>query len=279
VSASSLRLGAGPDFRNRPDPGYGRSIALALGVHLLLIAVLFFGVRFQSSPPEAVTVELWDAPSPQRAAEPPPPAPPKVEPKVDPKPEPPPPPKPEVKPEPKVEKPEIVEKAAPKPKPEPKPEPKPAPKPEPKPKPKPKPKPEPKPPARDLEFEKRMREELAQEQAASEARSVRAQLALEQAAAASRALATWEGKIRAKIRSNIRQFVVDQVQGNPEAVFHVALLPTGEVLSASMVKSSGNKAYDEEVRRAISASSPLPKPEPASLFRRDLELKFRPQDQ
>jgi colicin import membrane protein len=241
-------------------------------VHLLLIAILFFGVRFQSSTPETVSVELWDMQASPRAAEPPPPAPP---PKVEPKPEPPPPPKPEIKPEPKVEKPEIVEKAAPKPKP--KPEPKPAPKPEPKPKPKPEPKP--KPPARDLEFEKRMREELAQEQAASEARSVRDQLAREQAAAASRALATWEGKIRAKIRSNIRQFVVDQVQGNPEAVFHVALLPTGEVLNATMVKSSGNKAYDEEVRRAIGASSPLPKPEPASLFRRDLELKFRPQDQ
>ena len=269
MSTASLRLGAGPDLRERPQPGYARSIALALGVHLLLVGILFFGVRFQSSPPEAVSVELWDAPAPPRAAEPPAPPPPKVEPK----PEPPPPPKPEVKPEPKVEKPEIVEKAVPKPKP------KPEPKPEPKPKPKPKPEAKPKPPARDLEFEKRMREELAQEQAASEQRSVREQLAREQAAAASRALATWEGKIRAKIRGNIRQFVVDQVQGNPEAVFHVALLPTGEVLNVSMVKSSANKAYDDEVRRAILASSPLPKPEPASLFRRDLELKFRPQDQ
>ena len=269
MSTASLRLGAGPDFRERPQPGYARSIALALGVHLLLLAVLFFGVRFQSSPPESVSVELWDVPAPPRTAEPPPPPPPKVEPK----PEPPPPPKLEAKPEPKVEKPEIVEKAAPKPKP------KPEPKPEPKPKPKPKPEAKPKPPARDLEFDRRMREELAQEQAANEQRAVRNQLAREQAAAASRALATWEGKIRAKIRSNIRQFVVDQVQGNPEAVFHVVLLPTGEVLNANMVKSSGNKAYDDEVRRAINAASPLPKPDPASLFRRDLELKFRPQDQ
>jgi colicin import membrane protein len=246
MSGASLRLSAGPLFRERPQPGYARSIALALVVHLVLIAVLFFGVRFQNSTPEAVSVELWDVPAPPRVAEPPPPPP-----KVEPKPEPPPPPKPEVKPEPQVQKPEIVEKAVPKPK----------------------------PPARDLEFERRMREELAQEQAAAEERRVRDQLAREQAAASSRALATWEGKIRAKIRGNIRSFIVDQVQGNPQAVYHVTLLPTGEVLTVTMMKSSGNKAYDEEVQRAIRASSPLPKPEPASLFRRDLELKFRPQDQ
>ena len=268
MTGASLRLAAGPLFRERPQPGYARSIALAFAVHAVLIGVLFVGVRFQSSAPEAVSVELWDVPAPPRAAEPPPPPP-----KVEPKPEPPPPPKPEVKPEPKVEKPEIVEKAVPKPKP------KPEPKAEPKPKPKPKPEVKPKPPARDPDFDRRMREELAQEQAASEERGIRNQLAREQAAAASRALSTWEGKIRAKIRGNIRSFIVDQVQGNPQAVFHVALLPTGEVLNVTMVKSSGNKAYDDEVQRAISASSPLPKPDPASLFRRDLELKFRPQDQ
>ena len=270
MSGASLRLAAGPLFRERPQPGYAGSFAMALGVHLVLIAVLFFGVRFQNSAPEAVSVELWDVPAPPRVAEPPPP--PKPEPKVEPRPEPPPPPKPEVKPEPKVEKPEIVEKAVPKPKPEPKPEP-------PKPKPKPKPEAKPKPPARDLEFEKRMREQLAQEQAASEERRIRDQLAREQAAAASRALATWEGKIRSKIRGNIRAFIVDQVQGNPQAVFHVTLLPTGDVLTVRMVQSSGNKVYDAEVERAINASSPLPKPDPASLFRRELELKFRPQDQ
>jgi len=268
VSAASLRLGASP-FRERPQAGYAPSVALALAVHLLLIGVLFVGVRFQSSQPEAVSVELWDTPPVPRVVETPPAPPPKVEAK----PEPLPPPKPEVKPEPKIEKPEIVEKPAPKPKPEPKAEPKP------KPKPQAKPEAKPKPPARDLEFERRMREQLAQEQAASEERRIRDQLAREQAAAASRALSTWEGKIRAKIRGNIRSFIVDQVQGNPQAVFHVALLPTGEVLTVTMVKSSGNKAYDDEVQRAISASSPLPKPDPASLFRRDLELKFRPQDQ
>lgn len=262
---ASLALGAGPLFRERRQPGFARAIALAFAVHALLIAVLFVGVRFQSSAPDTVTVELWEPQPAPRVAEPPPP-PPKVEPKPEPAP-----PKVEPRPEPKVEKPEIVEKAAPKPKP--KAEPKPAPKP------KPKPEAKPKPPARDLEFEKRMREELAQEQASLREQQAREAAAREQLAARNRALADWEGKIRAKIRRNIRAFVVDQVAGNPQAIFEVALLPTGEVLTVKMGKSSGNKAYDDEVQRAILASSPLPKPERADLFQRNLELKFRPLDQ
>lgn len=265
ASRASLSLGAGPLFRERPQPGFARAIALAFAVHAILIAVLFVGVRFQSSAPDAVTVELWEPQPAPRAVEPPPPPP-----KVEPRPEP---PKAEPRPEPKVEKPEIVEKAAPKPKP------KPEPKPEPKPKPKPRAEAKPKPPARDLEFEKQMREELAQEQASLRAQQAREAAAREQLAARNRALADWEGKIRAKIRRNIRAFVVDQVAGNPQAIFEVALLPTGEVLTVKMSKSSGSKAYDDEVQRAILASSPLPKPERAELFQRDLELKFRPLDQ
>ena len=73
--------------------------------------------------------------------------------------------------------------------------------------------------------------------------------------------------------------MVEEVKGNPEAVFDVTLLPTGEVLSASRRKSSGNAAYDEAVERAILKSSPLPKPDDPALFQRRLELRFKPQDQ
>jgi colicin import membrane protein len=252
MSAAALGI---PGLGARPQPGYVRSFALALAVHALLIAVMFFGVRLQSHPPDTVTVELWEPPPPPRVEEPPAP-PPKAEP------EPP-------KPEPKIEKPEIVEKAAPKPEPK---------KPEPKPKPKPEPV-KPKAPARDVQAERQMREELAREQAAEQERQLKALAAREQAAALDKALGTWIGKIRSKIKGNIRTFVVDQVAGNPEAIFDVALLPNGEVLTVRMRKSSGNKAYDEEVQRAINAASPLPKPDQPSLFRRELELKFRPRDQ
>ncbi len=255
------------DHRSRREPALARSFLLALAVHAVLLAVMFVGVRWQTSRPDVVTVELWEAP-------PPPPPPPAVEP---PKPPPEPPkvaPEPP-KPEPKVEKPVIVEKAPP-PKPKPKPEPKPKPKPEPKPKPKPKPEPK-----ADPEFEKRMRAEAAAEQKqiddqtrAREAREIAQRLA---AAAQQKALQAWTDKIAASIRSRI--VLPPDITGNPEAIFDVTLLPTGEVLTVRRRKSSGHAGYDAAVERAIYKSSPLPKPDQPAVFRRDLELKFRPKDQ
>jgi colicin import membrane protein len=253
----------------RRDRGYGSSFALAFAMHAVLLAALFFGVRFQNYAPETISVELWEpapAPKAEPKPEPPPPPPPKPEPK--PEPEPP-------KPEPKIEKPEIVEKAAPKPKPEP-PKPKPEP---PKPKPKPEP-PKPKVPPRDLQAEKIMREQLAQENRALNESMAREAAAREAAARAlsarEKAMGAWISAIRNKIRGNIN--LPPDLAGNPEAVFDVALLPTGEVLTVRMRKSSGHKGYDAAVERAILKSSPLPKPDPASLFERQLELRFRPQD-
>jgi colicin import membrane protein len=83
-------------------------------------------------------------------------------------------------------------------------------------------------------------------------------------------------KVRFRIRSNI--ILPQGIAGNPEAVFDVALLPTGEVLSVKQTRSSGNPAYDEAVYRAILKSSPLPKPDNPALFERRLELRFRPLD-
>jgi colicin import membrane protein len=245
-------------FGYRPDTGYGRSFTLAFVIHAVLLAVLFLGVRIQSSAPESVQVELWEPPPPPqvRPVEPPKPLPPKVEP------EPP-------KPEPKIEKPQIVEKAAPKPKP--KPEPKKA-----EPKPKPVPKAEPKPPARDLELEQRMRDQLAQEQAASEARRAKEQAVRAQASARARALNEYIARIQAKVKSN--WILPLDLQGNPEAIFLVSQLPSGEVLSVRIVKSSGNPAYDTAVERAILKSSPLPLPAAREDFSRELKLTFRPQD-
>jgi colicin import membrane protein len=239
-------------FDERERPGYSSSFALSFAMHAILLTVLFLGVRWQSHPPQAVSVELWEPPAPVAAPRTPPPAP-----RVEPAPPP--------KPEPKIEKPDIVEKPAPKPKP--KPEPKVEAKPPP-----PKPKPD------DREFKRQMQEQLAREQAAAQERQIKQLLAQEQASANAKGLATWLDKIRTKIRSRIPLQAVQDVPGNPEAIFDVSLLPTGEVLQVKMRKSSGQKGYDDAVERAILGSSPLPKPEPASLFQRQLELRFRPQD-
>ncbi|MGH8722673.1 MAG: energy transducer TonB [Burkholderiales bacterium] len=55
-------------------------------------------------------------------------------------------------------------------------------------------------------------------------------------------------------------------------------MPTGEVLDAKLAISSGHTAYDDAVLRAILKSSPLPKPDTAGLFERELKLTFHPKD-
>jgi colicin import membrane protein len=56
-------------------------------------------------------------------------------------------------------------------------------------------------------------------------------------------------------------------------------LPTGEIIDAQLRKSSGNRAYDEAVQRAIIKSSPLPRPDSPDLFQRNLNLRFKPFEQ
>jgi len=128
-----------------------------------------------------------------------------------------------------------------------------------------------------------MQEEAAREQAALEqqtrAREAREAKARAAAAASKKALDEWVGKIRASVRSRVIE--PPGITGNPEVVFFVALLPSGDVLRGSirMTKSSGNKAWDMAVERAILAASPLPKPDQPSVFQRELELRVRPKDQ
>ena len=96
------------------------------------------------------------------------------------------------------------------------------------------------------------------------------------ASARAKGLSEYVGRIRAKVRSN--WLLPLDLQGNPEAVFEVVQLPTGEVISVKVLKGSGNGAYDEAVYRAILKSSPLPLPAERADFSRVLKLTFRPRD-
>jgi len=178
---------------------------------------------------------------------------------------------PEAKPEPRIEKPDIAIKVPPKPKPKPEAKPKPVAKLVAKPVP---PKPD------DRLAQQQLREELAREQqllaAERERQAMKDQLARDAASARFKAIATWVDKVRAKIRGNI--VLPPDLKGNPEALFLVTQLPTGEVLQARLVISSGHAAYDEAVLRAILKSSPLPKPDSPGVFERELKLTFRPKD-
>jgi colicin import membrane protein len=124
------------------------------------------------------------------------------------------------------------------------------------------------------------KQELAEKAAKEQRDRAAAQEAAERAAreAAQRARAKaegdWVAKIRGKIRGNI--VLAADVPGNPQATFEVSLLPTGEVLNVRLTRSSGSAAYDQAVERAILKSSPLPKPDQQEVFQRQLTLNFRP---
>ena len=255
-------------LEQRVEPGALPSAVLAGAVHVLLVLVLVFGVSWQNKAPDVVEVELWE-PSPPPAPTPPAPQ------QVQPPPPAPEPPKPAPAPEPpKVARPDIAEKAPPK-----KEAPKKAEKPVEKPAPKPPAKVEARPRAAE-EAEKMMREQLLREQAAlamnKERDAMKEQLARDASSARNKGLAEYEAKIRTKVRGNIT--LPEGLAGNPDAIFLVTQLPTGEVLSTKLVKSSGHRGYDEAVERAILKSSPLPRPDKPELFSRELRLTFRPKD-
>ncbi|MBT9591301.1 MAG: cell envelope integrity protein TolA [Thiobacillus sp.] len=115
---------------------------------------------------------------------------------------------------------------------------------------------------------------MADETAANEARQAR--LAEARAAAGkrqaevARIVGQHRDLISAKVRSNTR--LPDNLPGNIEVRFLVKLLPTGEVVSVRLTRSSGNAAYDAAVERAIEKSSPLPLP-----TERDARAEFVPE--
>ena len=229
-------------------PGKRISIALAIAVHLLLAGFLFYGVRWQTKATDVVEVELVRAaPEPVAVSPAPTVAPPPV---PEPRPEPAPPPP----------KPDIAIKDKEKPKPQPKVEP-------------PRPRIDP-----FQEQLKREAEQLTQRKQADSAAQELSQMKAAQAASTrNKAMTDYLGRIRGKIRGNI--VVPPEVKGNPEAVFDVTQLPSGEIVTVRLKRTSGHATLDAAIERAILKSNPLPKPEPADLFSRSLELRFKPLDE
>lgn len=241
----------------RVDPGKGKSIVLAVLMHVLLVAVLFLGVHWQNRPPEPVAVEVWRSiPQPSR------------------EPEPEPEPRPEPKPEPKAEPtktPDIAVKTEPPKKKEP-PKPEPVKKPETTKKTEP---PQPEPPRYDP------REDAARELRQIQESNAKAERELREAQQAKQAQlalarAKYIDKISAKVKGNLIN--PPDLKGNPVALFAVTQLPSGEVMDVQLKRSSGHRAYDEAIERAIRKSSPLPKPDDPSQFVRELNMKFCPDD-
>lgn len=233
----------------RPQPGKRAAWVMAVLMHILLAIFLIYGIRWQTSAPETVSVDLVRYPLPTTADKPA--VAPQEQKPVEPVPqnvqkeEPPPPAKAEIlRKVPDKPKPSIKEKAT-------------------------------------QSFDaasdwiRRETERMTSSRIVDAAAREQAQLKANQAAAAqNKGLADYLSKVRSKIRGNI--VLPPSISGNPESVFIVTQLPSGEVLSVKLKTPSGNPALDTAVERAIFKSSPLPKPDDPSLFERELSIKYRP---
>jgi colicin import membrane protein len=214
---------------------------LALVVHSMFFALLYFGFNWnrQVFSPATMSVELWPSLPEEVVA---PPVNPKVEEAVPP-------------PQEKIVEPDIVMPE--------------------------KKKPVPRPvegvkhkPDTQKIAEQNLNARIADQQAASiQAERIRQD---EQAAANGRVVDEYKEKIQAKIHRNV--VMPPDVANDARAEFLVTLLPGGAVLKAELKKSSGNAAYDDAVERAILKSDPLPLPPDVQLFNRfrELDLVFKP---
>ena len=242
--------------------------SLAIAVHIAFVVFLIVSVSWQNRKPEPVTIEVYAPPAviekiePPRPPEPPKPVPEPPRPPVEAKPPPIEAPKPDIALKEKQErqKREQIERERRE--------------------------------AEKREIERREAEKKQQEKRLAEARERQAREAealkaqaqrerqAQQKAAADAARAKADAdyirRIQAKVRGNV--VVPPDMPGNPEAIFDVVQLPTGEIIDVQLRKSSGVRAYDEAVQRAILKSSPLPRPDSPDMFRRNLTLKFRPLD-
>ena len=87
--------------------------------------------------------------------------------------------------------------------------------------------------------------------------------------------ASYAGRIRARIKPNIT--FTEDVAGNPKAEVEVRTSPDGTILSRKLLFSSGNKAWDEAVLKAIDKTATLPRDEDGRVPP-VLEISFRPKD-
>lgn len=86
---------------------------------------------------------------------------------------------------------------------------------------------------------------------------------------------SYGGKVAAKVRPNI--VYPDAITGNPRAVVQVRAAPDGTIVGTKLIQSSGNKAWDDAVLRALDKTESLPR-DVDGRVPPALEIGFRPQD-
>jgi colicin import membrane protein len=302
-----------PEFTPPSTPGRGRAIGLAILAHAFLIAALTWGVGWKREPTNApVQAELWSATVQQAAPAMVEPTPlPQLEPKPEPKVEPPAPPaKPakavEPEPEPKIDPQIAIEKAkreekkklekkkadeA-----------------------KEKAKALARKEAEEEAAEKAKLEALDKKKRALEAKKLEAKKAADAKAAendkkyeaslkavreanlkriagiagasgsetatgtakqSTGPSAGYAGRVSARVKPNI--VFTAEVSGNIEAGVEVRTAPDGTITGRKIIKSSGNKAWDDAVLRALDKTEILPK-DTDGRVPSTLEMYFKPKD-
>ena len=87
--------------------------------------------------------------------------------------------------------------------------------------------------------------------------------------------AGYGARIVARIKPNI--VFTEEISGNPRAEVEVRTAPDGTIVGRSIVKSSGNKTWDEAVLRAIDKTEKLPR-DTDGRVQPALVIGFRPKD-
>ncbi len=282
------------EFAPHRDPGALRAFSLAMVAHVLLVLALTWGVNWKRSNPDvSFDAELWSsvpqeaAPKPVEALPPPPPPPPAPEPQVK---APPPAPTPDVdialerekkrKLELKKKEAELAKAKAEQDK------------------------------LKELQVKKekelKAKEDLAKRKAdekkddakvlekrkladaAAEKQrqeNIKRSLGLAGATGSADAKgsaqkssgpsASYPGKVRAKVKPNI--VFTDDVAGNPTAEVEVRTALDGSIISQRLIKSSGNKAWDDAVIKAIIRTEAMPR-DVDGRVPTPMILEFRPKD-
>jgi colicin import membrane protein len=87
--------------------------------------------------------------------------------------------------------------------------------------------------------------------------------------------ASYGGKVRAKVKPNV--LFTDDIVGNPSAEVEVRTTPDGTVVGQRLVKSSGNKAWDDAVIKAIIRTETMPRDVDGKVPT-PMILEFRPKE-
>lgn len=237
-----------------------RPIVLALAVHIILLAFLWFSISWRNQKPVAIEAEIWAAPSTLKTVQT---LPDKIPPASPIKTTPTPVQKTEPKPIAKSADINLKREKTPS---------------TPKPKEVTKPK-------EDKDKTKEIEKKIAEQKRLDQLHAANVRRLMgennEQTKPASQGRANdsaYSAQIALKIKSNTVFTVPSNLVGNPAVQYDVALLPDGSIASLNLKKSSGIPLFDQAVERAIRKSQPFP-PDKSGTIPKQFPVTHRPKEE